>query len=25
VLVRFWRSWVCVSRNCCIAGSIGAC
>jgi hypothetical protein len=25
VFVRFWRSRVCASRNCCIAGSIGPC
>jgi hypothetical protein len=22
VLVKFWRSWVCVWKNCCMAGSI---
>jgi hypothetical protein len=25
VLDRFWRSWVCASRNCWMAGSICAC
>jgi hypothetical protein len=25
VLVRFWRNWVCVWKNCCMAGCICAC